>query len=295
MVALRKPPPALADEDAFLRGPVVETAAPVALVAGSSVLRRLSIASIQRDPRAQPRERLDENTVASYHVAMSTGAVFPPVVVCGEFLADGFHRLEAAVRAGLEEILAEVREGGLREAILFSVGANATHGLPRTQADKRRAVLALLRDPEWSARSDRWIGQQAVVDHKTVARWRADLASGKDFSRSSSAGMAGEPSTGEIPQLPSSAPPEPSGGQPPEPPREPAKRLGRDGRERSRPKAQGGATRATGKKRPASQTVELNQLSESLVKVAKRVRAEDRKWLHKRLTSLIAELRRRAG
>ena len=37
-------------------------------------------------------------------------------------------------------------DGGLRDAILFSVGANAAHGLRRTNADKRRTVLLLWED-----------------------------------------------------------------------------------------------------------------------------------------------------
>jgi hypothetical protein len=38
-----------------------------------------------------------------------------------------------------------------RDAILFSVSANGTHGQRRTNEDKRRAVLCLLNDPEWAA------------------------------------------------------------------------------------------------------------------------------------------------
>ena len=60
------------------------------------------------------------------------------------WLADGFHRCHAAIAAGIEEIAAEAREGGRRDAILHAVGANATHGRPRTNEDRRRAVLMLL-------------------------------------------------------------------------------------------------------------------------------------------------------
>jgi hypothetical protein len=34
--------------------------------------------------------------------------------------------------------------------VLYTVGANATHGLRRSNADKRRAVSMLLDDPEWA-------------------------------------------------------------------------------------------------------------------------------------------------
>jgi ParB-like chromosome segregation protein Spo0J len=82
---------------------------------------------------------------------MRDGAQFPPLVVLhdGEayWLAEGFHRFNAAREAELETIACEVRSGSLRDAILHSAGANATHGLRRTNADKRRAVSILLEDP----------------------------------------------------------------------------------------------------------------------------------------------------
>ena len=65
------------------------------------------------------------------------------------WLADGFHRYHAHKQAGLDDIRVDLRQGNLREAILYSVGANAHHGLRRSNEDKRRAVLRLLEDPEW--------------------------------------------------------------------------------------------------------------------------------------------------
>src|SRR5690606_19453784 len=61
------------------------------------------------------------------------------------------------------------------DAILHSVGANATHGLPRSNAAKRRAVELLLRDEEWSKRSDRWIAEKGGVSHPMVIKMRPHL------------------------------------------------------------------------------------------------------------------------
>jgi hypothetical protein len=61
------------------------------------------------------------------------------------WLAESFYRFSAAREAELETIACEVRSGSLRDAILRSAGANATHGLHRSNADKRRAVLLLLK------------------------------------------------------------------------------------------------------------------------------------------------------
>lgn len=143
-------------------------------------LRDIPLADIEADTSAQMREAgTDPSTVAEYADAMEAGAIFPAVVLFHDgtayFVGDGFHRVEAARQAGRGTILAEVREGSHRDAILAAAGANATHGLRRTNADKRRAVETLLKDPEWSRWSDREIGKACAVDHKTVARVRREL------------------------------------------------------------------------------------------------------------------------
>ena len=138
----------------------------------------LYIHFIQRDGGTQPREAMDENTVSEYAEAMGEGTKFPPVTVFfdGEFwLADGFHRLKATEKIGLLKITVEVKQGSLRDAVLYSCGANATHGLRRSNVDKRRAVLRLLEDREWSQWSDRSIARSCGVHHKMVGRLRSSL------------------------------------------------------------------------------------------------------------------------
>ena len=70
---------------------------------------------------------------------------------------------------------ADVCQRSQREAVLFSVGANGKHGMPPNAADKRKAVMLLLADAEWSAWSDREIARQCHVSHPTVASHRASL------------------------------------------------------------------------------------------------------------------------
>lgn len=48
-------------------------------------------------------------------------------------------------------------------------------GQRRTNADKRKAVMTLLEDGEWSQWSDREIARHTRVDHTTVGRIRASL------------------------------------------------------------------------------------------------------------------------
>ncbi len=148
-------------------------------------IREIQIGAIMADGSAQMRVvGIDPGTVAEYAEAMVAGAAFPPVIIFhddngGYWPGDGFHRIEAARRVGRETIGADIRQGNQRDAILFAVGANAEHGIRRTQADKRNSVETLLRDPEWSRMSDRKIAELAKVDHKTVARFRRDLTGGE--------------------------------------------------------------------------------------------------------------------
>lgn len=152
---------------------------------------QLTLSQIRIDGGTQPRIRIDENVVAEYANAMREGATFPPVVAFFDgieyWLADGFHRLHAARKNDLESILSEVRTGTKRDAILYSVSANASHGLRRTNEDKRRAVQTLLGDPEWAQWSDREIARRCGVHHEMVSHLRprpslADSASEKVYT-----------------------------------------------------------------------------------------------------------------
>jgi hypothetical protein len=141
----------------------------------------LPLSSILIDEELQSRVELHQQTLEEYTEAYAQGVEFPPVIVFhdGEqyFLSDGFHRVKAAIAAGLTEIPVEVKHGTKRDAILYSVGANAKHGLRRTNADKRRAVMTLLGDSEWKQWSDREIARQCGVGNKFVGDVRRSLCS----------------------------------------------------------------------------------------------------------------------
>jgi hypothetical protein len=140
----------------------------------------IPIADLKRDLELSCRAAgVNNKTAREYAEAMRIGTVFPPVVVFTDskgvhWLADGFHRTEAAELAGLTEIAAERRLGSRKDALIFAASANISHGLRRTTADKRRAIeLVLVACPKWS---DRRIGEACGVDNKTVAAARARLA-----------------------------------------------------------------------------------------------------------------------
>ena len=139
----------------------------------------LPLERIKLEQHAQPRVELDDAYTEEITNDLQAGNEFPPVVVFynGEdyWLADGFHRYFAHQKAGRSDIKAEVREGGMREAILHSVGANATHGKRRSNADKRKAVETLLQDEDWSKWSDRFIADACRVSQPFVSRIRQEL------------------------------------------------------------------------------------------------------------------------
>jgi hypothetical protein len=141
---------------------------------------KLKIDSIKIDIDLQQREDLyHPPTVQRYSELMSEGVEFPPVIVFDDgnhlYLADGFQRVHAALKAGFTEIMADVRKGAQREALLFSTSANAAHGLQPTNADKRKSVMVLLVDPEWSAWSDRKIAKHIGVGNKLVSTVRRQM------------------------------------------------------------------------------------------------------------------------
>lgn len=119
------------------------------------------------------------DAVSEYAQVLKDGGALPPVTVFHDgrayWLADGFHRYSAHVYLDRHEIEADVRAGSQRDAILYAVGANASHGLRRTNADKRRAVEALLKDQEWGAWSDREIARASHTSHPFVAKARQEV------------------------------------------------------------------------------------------------------------------------
>lgn len=143
----------------------------------------INLSQIRTDGGTQSRSILSPAVVEEYAAAMLDGATFPTIVVfydgADHWLADGFHRMAACLLAGLVSVTADIRQGTRRDAVLFSVGANAAHGLRRSNEDKRRAVLTLLNDEEWSNWSDREIGRRAGVSNQFVSNLRLSVNDGQ--------------------------------------------------------------------------------------------------------------------
>jgi hypothetical protein len=147
----------------------------------------ISLEKIIINGGTQSRDKIDENVVADYADAMLAGAEFPPLEVFHDgvsyWLADGFHRYFSAKRAKSPGFKCNLHEGTLRDAILFSFGANKAHGLQRSTATKRKIVMGMLADLEWQDWSDREIAKWCGFSHTFVAAVRKEMGAAKTHTK----------------------------------------------------------------------------------------------------------------
>lgn len=119
-------------------------------------IEKIAIADLERET-LQTRVALSEDTVEDYAEAMRGKAKFPPVTVFADaerdtlWLADGFHRVAAAEADGYKAVKAEVIPGTFADALKHALGANANHGLRRSNADKQKAL-----EMAWANRRELW-------------------------------------------------------------------------------------------------------------------------------------------
>jgi len=135
----------------------------------------VKLTAIQFDHSTQCRIGTDPAIVSQYAEDKRNGDQFPPAELYGTmaccWIGDGWHRLQADQKNGAKEIEAILHPGERLDALRHALKANATHGKPRSQADKRRAVeLALKEFPKLSSRQ---LGKLCSVSHNLVESVRA--------------------------------------------------------------------------------------------------------------------------
>lgn len=137
------------------------------------------LTDISLNKQTQSRVAICQDTVAEYAEAMLDGQAFPKITVFFDgihhYLVDGYHRYFAYKKAGVTEVSAEIINGTLRDAVLYAAGVNNSHGLRRTNEDKRKAVMTLLDDLEWCDWADTAIAKACNVSSMTVGRIRKSL------------------------------------------------------------------------------------------------------------------------
>ena len=140
-------------------------------------METLRLDQLRIDGGTQLRVKIDLDHVAELKAAWGKIDDLPPFVAffdgAAYWIADGFHRFHAA-NGKWTRVTVDVRAGTQRDAVLFACGANQSHGLKRSNADKRKAVKTLLDDAEWSAKSDQWIAEAAGVNKHMIAELRGN-------------------------------------------------------------------------------------------------------------------------
>ncbi len=151
----------------------------------------MKISSIVADSeKLNARAFIDEDTVVEYAQLMRENLFTPtPLIVIkggdGRFyLIDGYHRLEAYKRLGIDDVPVQVTETDLMGEALDDfllravLQANTKHGRTRTNADKRRALELALR--RWPHISDSELAKLCGISRPTVAKYRRELGLKQD-------------------------------------------------------------------------------------------------------------------
>lgn len=141
----------------------------------------IKIDLVRIDGGTQQRAEINYDIVDEYVSSINDGAKLPPIEVVFDgsvyWLVDGFHRYHANKKAGFYDIEASVKDGTKRDAFIASLGANHAHGLRRSNADKRKAVLSALNDHELSGIGDTDIARLCYVTRTYVINLKKSLES----------------------------------------------------------------------------------------------------------------------
>ena len=141
--------------------------------------KKLNLAVIRIDGGTQAREKIEDHLVQKYAENMREGDQFPPIVVffdgSDHWLGDGFHRYFATKSNGQVSVECDVRPGTKRDAELYSLSANARHGMALSPEDTKRAVRRMLVDPEWGKWTQTEIARHIGCSQMTVSRVKAEL------------------------------------------------------------------------------------------------------------------------
>ncbi len=139
----------------------------------------LSIDLIRMDGGTQARLACNQDVVDDYAEAITANDndwPFEPIVVFFDgsdyFLADGFHRTLAAIRLKRSSITCLVHRGTSKDAKIFGMTANDTHGLRMSREDKRACVIWLLEYGGKMTQAE--IAVKAGVSRRTVTSVVAD-------------------------------------------------------------------------------------------------------------------------
>lgn len=149
---------------------------------------------IRLDGDTQPRVELDQDVIWEYADELERGGLRDGVPLrtmkvvfdgVDYWLIDGFHRYWALrkMKSPPTAVLCQVNKGTRLDARWWSYSMNTDHGLRRTTADKRKAVMSALRHPNGVGLSDSQIGKHVGVSDKTVAKYRVEMQASSEIPK----------------------------------------------------------------------------------------------------------------
>lgn len=134
----------------------------------------LSVDLLRLDGDTQARVSVNGDTVDEYAELLGPGKTWPfdnlTVFHDGTdyWVADGFHRTLAAIKAGRASVPCTVMTGTARDARMFGMRANDSHGLRMSREDRRKNVIWLLET--YPTLTQKEIADKTGAGERTVRR-----------------------------------------------------------------------------------------------------------------------------
>ncbi|MBE7467688.1 MAG: ParB/RepB/Spo0J family partition protein [Anaerolineales bacterium] len=127
----------------------------------------------------QSRAAINYAIINEYATMMSEGIVFDPIEGVQDaegriYIWDGYHRGEAAKRAGIR-LRVRIRPGTQTDAEWLALSANQKHGQRRSMEDKQHVVRQALLHPYGLYMSDRALTRHCGVDRRLVVKVRQEM------------------------------------------------------------------------------------------------------------------------
>lgn len=161
-------------------------------------IETLSIDLLRLDGGTQARIAICQDTVDTYAEVIENESgewPFGEIDVFHDgsdyFVADGFHRTLAAIRKKRASVPCRVHQGTAKDARIFGMTANDTHGLRMSQADKRTCVEWLLDNGGKMTQEE--MANKAGVSRRFVQKVVAERKPEKAHGAPSSSETQGKP------------------------------------------------------------------------------------------------------
>lgn len=148
----------------------------------------IGIKNLEAPDEVQPRAGIDKDWVSQLATFRREGSEFPPARVyqlpnAQLILAEGHHRRWALLGENETDMLCDVVDGTMEEAIVYAAGSNKSNGVkPMSPHDITRAVEMILAIESWWNRSNAVIGRRIGCKGTKVGRIRKQLAESKGLS-----------------------------------------------------------------------------------------------------------------